>query len=247
MAVYTAGVGMRAKQLYAPPLIFPGAVLSISQLSPPSAGSLFRISGWNFQDDNQDFAGSTPLPTSLGGVSVEVNGQAVPLLSVTPSEIVAQLPFTTAAGTTTFAVDLGGGKQIAPTAQVKDFAPEVLAYPNTGDAAAFHAGTSIHTDYQHPASAGEVLEMYGIGLGAVSPAVDTGMPGPSNPPADAIAVPPVTIGGLEATVTFAGLAPGLVGIDQVNVVVPSGLKSGAQNVVWSDEGQLRYNLIIWVQ
>ena len=251
-AVYTARTGMKAKPLYAPHAILTNGIQSFSGLSAPSAGSLIRISGWNFQDDTEGFAGGAPLPTSLGGVSVDVNGQPIPLLAVSSSQITAQLPFTTAAGTASFAVSFGGGQQSTATAQVKDAAPEVLQYVQpfftSIYATAFHAGTTTIADQAHPASAGEVLEMYGIGLGAVTPAVDAGMPAPSNPPAHAIAVPQVKIGNQTATVTFAGLAPGLVGIDQVNAVVPSGLKRGSQPVSWSAGGQPQsVSWTIWVQ
>jgi uncharacterized protein (TIGR03437 family) len=125
--------------------------------------------------------------------------------------------------------------------------PEVLNYTlpffSTSYAMAFHAGTSIPADQAHPASAGEVLESYGVGLGAVNPAVADGATAPSNPPATVFAAPQVKIGNLVAKVTFAGLAPGLVGIYQVNVVVPSGLKPGAQPFSWS----VNNNWTIYVQ
>ena len=251
-AVYTAGTGMKATRLFAPPAVLSNGIQSFSGFSAPSAGSLFRISGWNFQDDAEVFAGSLPLPISLGGVSVEVNGQAAPLLSVTPSQITAQLPFTIAAGTASFAIGVAGGEQLTATAQVQDAAPEVLQYVQpfftSNYAMAFHAGTTTIADQAHPASAGEMLEMYGIGLGPVTPAVEAGMPGPSNPPARAIAAPQVKIGNQIAVVAFAGLAPGLVGIDQVNVVVPSGLKSGSQPVSWSVNGKApSMSWTLWVQ
>jgi adhesin/invasin len=56
-------------------------------------------------------------------------------------------------------------------------------------------------------------------LGAVTPTVAEGTPAPlsairtANPTT-------VTIGGLSAPVSFAGLAPGYVGLYQINVTVP---------------------------
>jgi uncharacterized protein (TIGR03437 family) len=40
----------------------------------------------------------------------------------------------------------------------------------------------------------------------------------------------VTIAGLPATVTYSGLAPGLVGLYQVTVQAPAGLPTGNQPV-----------------
>lgn len=235
--VYAAGTGMTARRVYAPRTILASGITSYSGTSAATPGSLFRISGWNFQDDAAVFANSVPLPTSLGGISVNVNGQPVPLVSITPSQITGQMPFTTRAGGTSLTVDFDGGQELTANATVSSAAPEVLPYTlpffTSNYAMAFHAGTSIPADQGHPADAGETLETYGVGLGVVSPAVDAGVPAPSDPPARAIVTPQVSIGNKAATVTFAGLAPGMIGIYQVNVVVPGGLKSGSQPISWS--------------
>jgi uncharacterized protein (TIGR03437 family) len=96
----------------------------------------------------------------------------------------------------------------------------------------------LHSDYQladsaHPLMAGETVLIYCTGLGAVS-----------SPPADGAAatgqttlvMPKVTIGGVIAPVSFSGLAPDFVGLNQVNVQVPSGLKAGNQPVVMTSGG-----------
>jgi len=166
---------------------------------------------------------------------------------VTPTRIVAQLPFTTPPGTAK--IEVGGA---SATVDVQSAAPEVLQYVQpfftSIYAQAFHAGTAFPADRGRPASAGETLEMYGLGLGAVSPPVEAGVPAPSNPPARALAVPLVKIGNQNATVTFAGLAPGQIGIYQVNAIVPSGLKSGSQPVTWvGSEPGAAATWVIWVK
>jgi uncharacterized protein (TIGR03437 family) len=250
-AIYRVVSGMKPNRVYGPRTVLPNGISSLSGISPLSPGSLFRISGWNFADDAEVDATSLPLPQTLGGISVNWNGQPIPLLSINPTQITAQLPFTASAvDATQFLVSFDGGGQVSASAAVKDAAPEILRYPvayvNTNLAMAFHAGTNIPADQGHPAVAGETLETYGIGLGAVSPAVDAGSPGPADPPAGAVAVPQVKIGNQNAKVSFAGLAPGLVGIDQVNIVVPSGLKSGLQTLSWLANGQsqVAYNIYV---
>jgi uncharacterized protein (TIGR03437 family) len=240
-AVYTAASGVNLMPLYAPRMILPGRISSMSGQSPPSPGSRVKISGWNFQNDAEAFSSGYPLPSSLGGISVTVAGQTVPLFLVTASEIDCQLPFTTPAGMDNFVVDFGDGTQATAGVNVPSAAAEILQYNTefftSNYGMAFHAGTAIVADQNHPASAGEALETYGIGLGAVNPAVDAGVPAPTDPLAYAIATPQVKIGNKDATVTYAGLAPGLVGMDQVNIIVPSGLKSGSQPISWAVSGQ----------
>jgi uncharacterized protein (TIGR03437 family) len=74
------------------------------------------------------------------------------------------------------------------------------------------------------------------GVGAVSPTVATGaapaagtdlasLPKPVNQPAT------VTVGGIGASIQFAGIPVGLVGVMQINYVVPQGLPAGVQPVV----------------
>jgi len=78
-----------------------------------------------------------------------------------------------------------------------------------------------------PAQAGGVISIFCTGLGATDPAVASGQPGPSiEPLARAKTLPTVTIGGLPATVSFAGLAPGFAAVYQVNAQVPAGVAAG---------------------
>ena len=54
----------------------------------------------------------------------------------------------------------------------------------------------------------------------------------------------IQIGGRDATVTFAGLAPGMAGVYQVNAIVPSGLAPGMQGVGWPGDSNLIYSFIM---
>jgi uncharacterized protein (TIGR03437 family) len=77
------------------------------------------------------------------------------------------------------------------------------------------AGTGIRTE-ERPAKAGEFLEIYATGLGA-------------SPDAS------VKIAGVTAQVTYAGPTT-VQGLQQVNVLVPSGIPSGSQNLVLTVSG-----------
>jgi uncharacterized protein (TIGR03437 family) len=77
----------------------------------------------------------------------------------------------------------------------------------------------------NPATAGDVIVIFCTGLGPTAPTVTAGQPSPNS----AIVTIPatVTIGGVSATVQFAGLSPGFAGLYQVNVVVPPGVTVGS--------------------
>ena len=78
---------------------------------------------------------------------------------------------------------------------------------------------------QNPARPGDTLQIFCTGLGAVQEQVETGAPAPWF---STVQLPvTVTIGGLEAGIAYQGLAPGFVGLYQVNAVVPSGVPLGA--------------------
>jgi uncharacterized protein (TIGR03437 family) len=74
---------------------------------------------------------------------------------------------------------------------------------------------------------GGVVSIFCTGLGATEAAVASGQPGPSAEPLARVKTPvTVTIGGRPATVSFAGLAPGMVALYQVNAAVPAGVMPG---------------------
>jgi uncharacterized protein (TIGR03437 family) len=70
------------------------------------------------------------------------------------------------------------------------------------------------------------LIIYLTGLGPTTPSVPSGQPGPSNPLAFSTVQPTVTLGGTTLPVLFSGLAPGMVGVDQINVSVPFTVPDG---------------------
>jgi len=232
-AVKTDGTAVQA--VYAPRALNPNGVVAAVAGAQPSPGSLISAYGLNLAPEGLLAASGFPLPTTLGGVSLLVNGTPAPLLAVTPWQVNAQLPPETMEGPAAFQLRFADGTLgPAVAASVQTYSPAIFVLPSgiTSVAAAFHGNTNVPADSAHPAKAGETLAIYGMGLGPVTPFVAAGQPAPSSPPAQTLAQPEVLIGNARAQVAFSGLTPGLAGVYQVNAVVPSGLKPGQYVIVW---------------
>jgi len=93
----------------------------------------------------------------------------------------------------------------------------------------------------HPAPIGSTISLYGTGQGQVSPAVQDGTPAPASPLSNTVAVPTssgqtcltsqpsvcVAIGNAFGTIQYSGLAPGYIGLWQINVTIPAGITTGS--------------------
>ena len=97
-----------------------------------------------------------------------------------------------------------------------------------GQGSVLIAGTATLAEVSRPAKRGEFIEIFCTGLGKVSPTPPDGTPAPSAEPlARTVNTPTVTIGGVQATVSYSGLAPGVVGLYQVNAQVPATVTPGS--------------------
>jgi uncharacterized protein (TIGR03437 family) len=240
--VNSDGTNLTAR--YAPHAVSPGGVVSAAGMRlAPSPGSLIAVYGINLAGDAMTAAAGFPLPETLAGASVLANGTKLPMLSVSPWQINAQFPQETTAQSANFQVAFQDGTVTpAEPAVIEAAAPDLFVNQiQRGDitlyqAAAFHAGTTIPADDDHPARAGQALEMYGTGLGVTEPPVSGGQPSPANPVAVAKLTLVVLIGDIEAKALFAGLTPGLAGVYQVNILVPAGLTPGRYAVTLKADG-----------
>ena len=98
-----------------------------------------------------------------------------------------------------------------------------------------------------PATTGETIVIYATGVGPVTNPPLSGSAAGADPLSLTILPPTVTIAGLPATVVFSGLAPGFVGLYQLNVVVPSLSPSGPADVVIQSGGQSSNAAVIQIQ
>ncbi len=187
------------------------------------------------------------LETELGGTQVMINGTAVPLLYARQDEVAAVIP-DAAAGQNSVSLEVQYQGQSTPKMQV----PVAANAPGlfTSDGSGRGQGAILNPDESvnsptNPAARGSIVALFGTGQGATNPAW----------PADAIASPPypqitssvsVTIGGQTADVVYAGAAPDLAAVFQVNVRVPAGISPGSKVPVVVTIGGAATQPGVWV-
>jgi len=202
-----------------------------SQLAPLSIASLY---GTNFAPSIA-VAGAPPLPFTMLGTTVLVNGAFAPLFFVSPGQVNFQVPAILSSGPTAVTLTILQGAQASSVSVVvKPYAPGLFTTnaQGSGQASALIAGTASLAapegvvEGSRPAKRGEYVSLYCTGLGDVTNRPASGTPAASSPLSMTVATPSVTIGGAPATVQFSGLAPGYVGLYQVNAQVPGGAAPG---------------------
>jgi len=201
-----------------------GASFAGGSLAP---GEAITISGTNLANITAQF--DLAPPTTLGGTSVSVNGQDIPLFYVSPTQINGQLPFEILAGPATVKVTANGVTSTAASITVAAAAPGIFLV-GTNRAAATNSEGSVNTS-ANPAAAGDTVTVYFTGIGPLDHAVATGAPAPLGGPLSRAALPvAITIGGQPADVLYAGLTPGSISLAQANIVTPN-LPSGDYPIV----------------
>jgi uncharacterized protein (TIGR03437 family) len=180
-------------------------------------------------------ASTLPLPTEVGGTQVLIGGIQSPLFYVSPGQVNAQIPFELQAGQQYQVIVNANGALTAPQPiQLNTGTPAILQF-TSGIIVAQHQDNSLVSD-SAPAVPGEYITLYMSGLGATDVNVPSGQPSPSNPLANVVDVPNLTLNGTTVPLLFAGLTPGLVGLYQINIQVPAGLPDGNYELVVSQSG-----------
>jgi uncharacterized protein (TIGR03437 family) len=194
--------------------------------SGASPGAIATLFGVNLTSREGIFVGGSPLPTSLEGTSVTVQGIAAPIFSIVnvqgQQQISFQIPYQVAGRTTAdVVINNNGARNLAVTIPIRPTQPGIFLIGT--QAAITHADGNLVTP-SNPARAGEVLVLYATGLGVVTPAVPTGEAATE---LTATAPATVSIAGTNASVLYSGLAPGFPGLYQVNFAVPANARAGA--------------------
>jgi uncharacterized protein (TIGR03437 family) len=160
-------------------------------------------------------AASVPLPTTLGGVAVFINGFPAPLLYASPGQINLQIPWEVAGEGTPVTVVFNGVVGNTVSLDVGQSQPVLYGITNAD-------GTSVTG-----ARAGDVLIIRATGLGPVNGNPVTGRASPADPLLRTRELPTVRVGGVSAEVLFSGL----VGVYQLNARLSAGVPAGSQTPV----------------
>ncbi len=223
-------------------------------VAPGGIASLF---GSNLGGDPA-LASALPLTTNLAHSQVFIvqtlsgttTTNPMPIFYTSGGQVNFQMPYALSATANARVYAVVDGVNTAPlTFTPATVAPQVF----TTTSGSTTIGVVVHgvggglITASSPAAAGEVVTIYATGLGAVIPAVATGAGAPLSPLANTAGVTTATIGSKTTTASFSGLAPGFVGLYQVNAVVPSGLSSGSQSLTISVSGVASKSVTTFVQ
>ena len=234
------------------PVVNPGGAVSAATFAPVGGpghalvpGGIASLFGENLAA-GPSVATVLPLPTRLGGTTLTVNGIAAPLFYVSPSQINFQVPSSTAVpsygayGQASIIVTTPAGSSVPIAADVYVYNPGIFTQNATGcgPGAVLNVAPDGSTSLNSPSNSvapGDFISIFATGLGTMASQPADGEAAPSLPlveyqygvlaqfywPASLPDAP-----GEQSSASWAGEAPGLVGVDQVNVPVPMGVPQG---------------------
>jgi uncharacterized protein (TIGR03437 family) len=222
----------------AAPLLAPAGTLHIftpAGGAPLAPGTIVQIYGSSLA--TQTVAATTlPLLGNLGGTSVIIGGLQAPLFSVSPGQVTAQIPFELTPGQSYEVIVSNNGALSTPeNIQAIAATPGIDALLS-GYANAHHASDGSAITDASPARQGEDIVIYLAGMGPTTIPVASGVGAPSNPPAQTVDTPMITLNSEPVSFLFSGLTPGLVGLYQIVLQVPADAKDGDLALVVSQTG-----------
>jgi uncharacterized protein (TIGR03437 family) len=225
--VYIADTQNNVIRLLTPvfPTIGAGGVLNAAGFTPRlSPGALASVFGTGFTA-LFPVTSDAPWPASVAGATVTVNGVASPIYYLSSGQINFQVPWATAPGTGNVVVTVNGGASNTVSVPVSASATGLFYDAASGAAIVQNQDYSLNTP-SNPAARGSTIIAYFTGSGPVSPAQSDGVPAPATGLVNMTSAYSAKIGSAAAQVTFGGLAPGFIGLGQMNIVVPATLAPG---------------------
>ncbi len=229
--------------------------------SPVAPGSLVAIFTSQLAAQPAQFSTLT-LPPTLGGVSVTFAGYTAPMVTVSPEGtypyLSVQVPFEAlpagqTSATVPVVITVNGIPSATVQTQMVASQPGIFTLNSEGTGQAVLVNLADYTiaaptgttPTSHPIPRGQSAFFYVTGLGAMTPSVadGTGTCPAATGLCNANAMPAVFVGGVQASLVFAGQAPGYPGVAQINLTIPSSVTPGnsVSLVVKSADGTVTSN------
>jgi len=194
---------------------------------------------------------------SLAGVSVgfDVPGRQLSYPArihfVSPGQINVQVPWELAGvASANLKVSIGDFSSSTIAVPLNDYSPAAFEYTDAGSGRLLASALDQNFALVTAANAvrrGSVVQLYTNGMGPVENTPPSGDPASTQTLSNCRVAPEVTIGGRNAPVLFCGLAPGFVGLYQVNATVPSDAPTGIQPLVMRVGGVTSKSSLLPVQ
>jgi uncharacterized protein (TIGR03437 family) len=221
---------------YAPQLdVVSAANYSTKPVTPGQIAAIFPRPSTNVISGGNDSFTTLPLPTTLADTQAVINGSPIPLFFASNGQLNVQIPSGLSTGGT---VDLqvirpstgqifGGVELQLATASPAFFTANATG---SGQIAAINVSDGTVNGPLSPVLRGQLISLYGTGLGPVAGAPPDGNAATSTVPGP---VPQVLIGASAtsfldpANIQYSGLAPTLVGVWQLNLQIPNTAPTGS--------------------
>ena len=208
-----------------------------------SAGAIVAIFGSNLGARPGEVLAvpNAPWPMQVAGTSVSMDGSPVPVyrvLNLNGQEQVTVLAPYSLAGKPSVPVSVTtiagtAGPVMVPVLEVQ---PGIFIIDGSGNSATRRGVDHSIVLPSNPAVRGEVVSMYLTGMGPVDSPPKTGEAASLTALARTVFTPRVLVGGLVAEVAFSGLAPGSIGLYQINFTVPAEAVAGRVDVTVEGNG-----------
>ena len=238
-----------------PPILTAGGVVHAASFEgqPLAAGNIFSLFGEALSDRKidlgQPFGGgevatSLPLSSELGGTRIIFAGQgAAPLLFSREDQVNAISPYGLNVNQERdIFIQRGTTLSSAVSVHASQVRPAIFTQFGTGvGPASIQAVDGALVNENNPVSAGDVLIIFGTGLGEVNPPIVDGhascepdgvclSDGSNLVLRSVVSNPTVTVGGVPIQVFFAGLSPSFAGLYQINATLAAGVPAGDAEV-----------------
>jgi uncharacterized protein (TIGR03437 family) len=205
-----------------------GATASATTLGNPAIAANGLVNGASFQGNPAPGSIATVFGTYLsngaaGDAQVLINHVPTTLFYSSPTQINFFVPASTTPGPVQLVVSNAVGNSSTFDATIAEYAPGIFFDAGSGYGAVLTSGTGQPTNAA-PVPHGGFVEIYATGLG---PLTNAGL---------VFQTVHAFLGSTEIPISYAGKAPGFVGLYQVNAQIPDSIASGTQQLTLEVKG-----------